>query len=109
MFTGDYTKFRLQGPYLILAKSIDVDTEPSMWSLTVKVRDRGEPRLSAEVNIVVYVDGVDDNGPVWAAPENGKYVIGQFVLACPDLINQMYEYIEVMSTKPSSTLCKIQE
>lgn len=60
----------------MLAKPIDVDTEPDMWTLSVKVRDRGEPRLSAVVNIVIYVEGVDDNGPVWAAPENGKYVIG---------------------------------
>lgn len=70
----------MQGPYLVLAKSIDVDKEPSTWTLTVKVRDRGDPRLSAIVSIVIYVEGVDDNGPVWAPPENGKYVIGNFVV-----------------------------
>jgi hypothetical protein len=77
LITGDYTKFRLQGPYLVLSKEIDVDTEPNVWSLTVVVRDRGNPRLSTLIDIVIYVEGVDDNAPVWAPPENGKYVIGK--------------------------------
>lgn len=74
MFTGDYTKFRLQGPYLVLSKEIDVDKEPNVWSLTVVVRDRGKPRLSTLIDIVLYVEGVDDNAPVWAPPENGNYI-----------------------------------
>ncbi|XP_053376912.1 protocadherin Fat 4-like [Mercenaria mercenaria] len=72
---GDYTKFRLQGPYLVLSKEIDVDTEPNVWGLTVVVRDRGNPRLSTLIDIVIYVEGVDDNAPVWAPPENGRYVV----------------------------------
>ncbi|KAL4226555.1 Protocadherin Fat 4 [Mactra antiquata] len=72
---GDYTKFRLQGPYLILSKDIDVDKEANMWSITVMVRDRGSPRLSTVVDIIIYVEGVDDNVPVWAPPENGNYIV----------------------------------
>lgn len=60
----------------MLSKEIDVDKEPNIWSITVVVRDRGNPRLSAVVDIVIYVEGVDDNVPIWAPPENGNYVIG---------------------------------
>ena len=67
----------MQGPYLSLAKPIDVDREANIWPVSVVVSDRGDPRLSAIVDIVIYVEGVDDNPPVWAAPENGKYVVGR--------------------------------
>lgn len=42
--------------------------------------DRGDPELSAEVNVVVYVDGIDDNGPEWTPPENGNYVVGMLTV-----------------------------
>lgn len=95
LFTGDYTKFRLQGPYLILSKEIDVDTEPSIWSLTVIVRDRGSPRLSALIDIVIFVEGVDDNAPVWALPENGNYVVSKWSLAL--VANHTFGYMYIQS------------
>ncbi|XP_069101545.1 protocadherin Fat 4-like [Argopecten irradians] len=73
--TGDTTKFEVTGGGDVnTLTTIDVDTEANSWTLVIKCRDRDTvTKLTTTVTVQVFVTGVDDNVPVWAAPESGTY------------------------------------
>ncbi|XP_041347343.1 protocadherin Fat 3-like [Gigantopelta aegis] len=50
-----------------LVKAVDVDTEPQSYELLVNISDKGVPALWKTASVVLYVDDVDDNPPVWTS------------------------------------------
>ncbi|KAK3610588.1 hypothetical protein CHS0354_009036, partial [Potamilus streckersoni] len=68
---GDYAKFSIQAGYVLLRREIDADTEPTVWPLKIQVSDRGDSRNSILVDLIIYVEGVDDNAPVWVSSSQG--------------------------------------
>jgi hypothetical protein len=82
MSGDDGGKFTIEYGWLKLAQTIDVDTEPAHYTISVQVFDRNIPPLDANVTILVYVIGSDDNIPEWAMPENGTYVASKYGIVC---------------------------
>lgn len=67
-------KFKMTGQLLKLKNQIDADTEATQYSLKIEVVDAGPaPAQTTTLTVAVYVTGMDDNVPVWEAPNSGTY------------------------------------
>ena len=48
--------------------------ETNVIDILFKVQDRGIPRRSNSINVIVNIIGINDNSPIFAVPERTLYI-----------------------------------
>lgn len=76
-----------------LSNSLDYETLPNNYILTVTVRDGGNPQLSDEAQFYIDVEDVNDNAPYFTAPVGNTMILDIKEVSMKYYFKTLFNYI----------------